>query len=114
MEPSEKKETLTLIHWAGILPAGMLYLAMAPLPYGYYTLLRLIVCGGSVIFSVFGWHYRRPIAYLSVLMAILFNPLIPVHLDKEAWAVIDFITATYHLSAWVILYGNVKAYEEEK
>ena len=39
--------------WA--IPAAMLIIALAPLPYGYYTLLRIVVCGASAFLA---WqHY---------------------------------------------------------
>lgn len=68
----------------------MLLIAFAPLPYGSYTLLRLV----CVI--VFGWAcyaaFERgmvPLAAALGIAVLLFNPIIPVHSDKETWAVLD-------------------------
>ena len=38
-----------LIYLVGLLPAAMLFLAVAELPYGYYTLLRLVVTASSLL-----------------------------------------------------------------
>lgn len=75
--------------WLG--PVVMLLLALAPLPYGYYTMLRFVVCG---IVSYLAWrHYELlglgPWTIGLILTAILFNPIIPIHLPREVWAVID-------------------------
>jgi len=70
--------------------AAMLILGAAPLPYGYYVLLRLVATG------VFFWaavvsHKQKysVLPWLFGLCAILFNPIIQIHFPKEIWAVID-------------------------
>lgn len=105
---TETKENLNFLKWAAWLPAGMLLLAVLPLPYGYYILLRWIVCGSGVIFAIAGWHFLKPLAVLSSLQAILFNPLVPVYLNKEAWSVVDLAAAIYILIAWALLQGRQK------
>lgn len=73
--------------------AGLLLIAIAELPYGYYTFLRLIVFIVSII-CVFEYFEKRNIfVIIFSIVAILFNPLIPVHLDKETWMPIDIITS---------------------
>ena len=69
---------------------GLLLLAIAPLPYGYYELLRFVVCGTfaylvylSVKQQVF-WH--TPV---FAVVAVLFNPIFPIYLDKAIWMGID-------------------------
>uniref|UniRef100_UPI003B5948A4 DUF6804 family protein n=1 Tax=Shewanella gaetbuli TaxID=220752 RepID=UPI003B5948A4 len=69
---------------------GMLLVGLLPLPYGYYTLLRLVACG------VFAWAafitYERKeevLPWLFGLLAIVFNPIIKIHFPKELWAIID-------------------------
>ena len=65
-------------------------------PYGYYTLLRLVVCGTGIYIAVFSFEEERKfIAFLAAFVAILFNPLIPIHLKKEDWVIIDLITAIF-------------------
>ncbi|CAM3297178.1 DUF6804 family protein [Shewanella pealeana] len=71
----------------------LLFLGVAPLPYGYYMLLRLVAT------VVFVWaalvaHQRKNevLPWVFGLCAIVFNPIIKIHLPKELWAVID-ITA---------------------
>jgi hypothetical protein len=69
-----------------------LILSIFNMPYGYYTLLRLIVTVGSVAYCVqFLEKKNMNMVYLFGFIAILFNPLIPVYLNKETWLIIDLI-----------------------
>ena len=73
--------------------AGFLFLGVADLPIGYYTFLRIVVTVGAVM--VMANEYEKGIGFWVVvfgLIAILFNPLIPVYLhDKSAWVLIDVV-----------------------
>jgi len=85
----------------------MLLLAILPIwPYGYYMLLRLVVCGTAVyiaynvkMINKQGWMWTM------VFIALLFNPLIPIHLDKVMWSFIDLIVAV----AFITLVFKMKA-----
>ncbi|MCP6718811.1 MAG: hypothetical protein KJI71_01085 [Patescibacteria group bacterium] len=80
----------------------MLLLAMPSgiWPYGYYVLLRWVVAGAAVfIWWVASELERKNWSWLMIGIAILFNPLIPIYLDKGVWVVIDFIVAILFLIA---------------
>ena len=69
-------------------------------PYGYYTLLRFAVCGTSVYMTLFALEHQKKIwIWASGFVALLFNPLILIHLDKETWVVFDFVAALFMLVA---------------
>ena len=74
---------------------GLLLFSLIDLPIGYYTFLRIVVTIGAV--AVVITEYENGINFWVIvfgLIAILFNPLIPVYLgDKSAWMPIDIITA---------------------
>lgn len=70
--------------------AALLAVAVLPLPYGYYQLLRLVATG------VFAWAaivaFRRGRAghgFGFAVLALLFNPVTPVYLSKVLWTPID-------------------------
>lgn len=73
----------------------LLLLALADLPIGYYTLLRIVVAIGAVAVIVREYEDKINLWILIFgLIAIIFNPLIPVYLtDKSAWVPIDIIAA---------------------
>ena len=82
------------------LAVGFLLLGIFPLPYGYYTLLRLIAC---VVFTwaayvTFG-NKETLLPWAFIILALLFNPVIKVYLSKEIWAVIDACSAIFLLIA---------------
>ncbi|MFC1636345.1 DUF6804 family protein [Planctomycetota bacterium] len=77
-----------------IIAALMLFGALAQWPYGYYQLLRFVVCGVSVYVAVMAYTWKKIWAtWLFGIVAILFNPLVPIHLSRELWQPIDFMTA---------------------
>lgn len=61
--------------------AALLFIGTMPLPYGYYTLLRLVACG-VFTFSAFVAHERNAqvFPWLYGLVALIFNPVIKIHL----------------------------------
>ncbi|MGH7901122.1 MAG: DUF6804 family protein [Thermodesulfobacteriota bacterium] len=63
-------------------------------PYGYYTLLRLVVCGSASYVAFISYSIdKKNWMWVMVFIALLFNPLIPIHLDKTTWLLIDIIVA---------------------
>lgn len=76
----------------------MLFIAILPLPYGYYQLLRFAICGIGAFIAYRAYELkRRSWVWIMGIIAFLFNPLIPVHLDKATWSFIDFIVAIIFL-----------------
>jgi hypothetical protein len=81
-----------------VLPAVVAFIillvAVAPLPYEYYQFLRWVICGASIYIAYKAVEWSRQWAvWLFVPVAILFNPLLPIHLTKEIWQYIDLATA---------------------
>ncbi|MDI9433931.1 MAG: hypothetical protein QM570_19615 [Planctomycetota bacterium] len=75
---------------ASAVAALALFAALGQWPYGYYTVLRFIVCGagGYTAFVLYGWG-RIGLAWLFGFIAVLFNPVVPIHLSRELWQPID-------------------------
>lgn len=72
----------------------MLLLALLPLPIGYYALLRLVV---SLTAAFLTWYsYEKKIkgwVWTMGLIALIFNPLMPLYLGKELWVILDITAA---------------------
>lgn len=79
--------------------AGLLFIGLLDLPIGYYTLLRIAVTIGSVIVVVTEFENGLNFWVITFgLIAILFNPLIPVYLnDKSAWMPFDIVSGLFFL-----------------
>jgi hypothetical protein len=74
--------------------ALMLFGALGYWPYGYYQLLRFVVCGISAYTAFMAYEWQRQwVVWLFGLIAVLFNPLIPILLPRELWQVIDVTCA---------------------
>lgn len=54
-------------------------------PSSYYTLLRIVVCGVATLIALTMYRSRQDTAWIWVVgfIALLFNPLIPIHLDDD-------------------------------
>jgi hypothetical protein len=72
-----------------LVPAAMLFAALLHLPYGYYTLLRLVVCVCAGIVAYQAWPKQPLWTAIFGVVALLFNPLILVRMSREEWAPID-------------------------
>jgi len=82
------------ILWVG--PVVMLLAALLPWPYGYYNLLRFCVCGAAAFLAYQQWtHDNAASKWVVMLVAIafLYNPLVPIHLTREIWTVLNVGTA---------------------
>jgi len=92
----ESKQLKIFLLIAGL----MLCLAVVPIwPYGYYMFLRLVVCGVAAYAAI---KVKKNPSLSShfiplVMMAVLFNPLIPVHLNRLIWLPVDLGGAVYFL-----------------
>lgn len=83
--------------WIFLVPIALLLIGLADMPIGYYTLLRIVVCLVSCLSCYWSYKSDDKIGIATVvfaLMALLFNPFIPIYLhDKDSWAVIDIAAA---------------------
>ena len=79
--------------------AVMLLLAIPSIwPYGYFVILRWVVAGSAYIAYLAYEANRTAWIWTMAIVAILFNPIFPVHLTKEIWIVIDLAVAIIFLS----------------
>ena len=70
-------------------------IALLPMPYGYYTLLRICVsiCGGLTAYIDYNAGRKDIWVWLCIAVAIIFNPIVPVHLSREIWSVLNVLVA---------------------
>jgi hypothetical protein len=71
-----------------------LLLCLAPMPYGYYTLVRFV---SMVVFAVMAYDYwqkkKTSLAVTFGALALLFQPFAKIALGREMWNVVDVIVA---------------------
>lgn len=63
-------------------------------PYNYYVLLRFTIFLSSIIFA-YGFYKSKLTGWALVfgVIAFLFNPIIPIYLNKSHWILIDLTSA---------------------
>ncbi len=71
--------------------AALLFLSVASMPYGYYNFVRIVVCGcaGINCYRLLNAGDKSAWPWIWVVVAILFNPIAPIHMTKEVWMAID-------------------------
>lgn len=73
-----------------LVASGMLFWALADHPYAYFTLLRFVVCAVTAYCAVLANSQKNEQwTWVFSVVAVLFNPIIPVHLNRDIWIVID-------------------------
>jgi hypothetical protein len=73
---------------------------LLPLPYGYYMLLRLFLCGISLYFLTRPRGVRDGEKWVLVGLVVLYNPLVPIELgSKPLWSVVNVATVVWF---WIL------------
>lgn len=75
---------------ARLITIFLLFSALDHHPYGYYTMLRFFVCCVTAYGAYFAMGLqKKEWGWSFGIIAVLFNPFIPVRLSRTTWAVID-------------------------
>ena len=88
------RDQYSLYKVAAIIAAIMLLLALASWPYGYYQFMRIVVCGTAGYGAYLALQAdQHPWLWILGAVAILFNPIVPIHLDRSVWRILDTVSA---------------------
>ena len=77
-----------------LISALMLLIAYCDMDYDYYMILRLVVCLSFLYFTI-NFAVKQDfqgLIWTNVGVAILYNPLWPIRLKEETWAILNGIT----------------------
>lgn len=82
--------------------AVLLLLCLAPMPYGYYLLVRFVA---MMAFAVMAYIYNamknNSLAILFVALTLLFQPYIKIALGRTLWNIVDVIVAVGLIAIWM-------------
>lgn len=87
--------------------AVILLLIAAPgeMPYGYYTFLRIFLCGWGIFTGCKALGSgSRIVTLLAFCVAILFNPVFKVELESEEWVKVDVASMMLVAGLEIVLY----------
>jgi len=83
--------------------AAMMLLCLAPMPYGYFQLVRFVT---MVAFGVMAYlYYARQKTIAAVVfgvLALLFQPIYKIALGRATWNVIDSVVAAFLIGLFVL------------
>ena len=74
-----------------------LFLALLPLPYGYYILLRFLVCFGTIRELFIAASNNTNTTFILIAIAVLYNPIIKMPLGRPIWTIVNVLTALYFI-----------------
>lgn len=82
-------------NWFVILAGVMLILAIPSIwPYGYFQLLRWVVTIVSIYSAYIAYESKNKTwVFIMGAIAVLFNPISPIYLQKGTWVVLDLVTS---------------------
>lgn len=84
--------------------AALLLLALGDWPYGYYQLLRVVVCGVGIygFYTAYRGGRQQVWLWLFGTIAVLWNPVFPIYLERAVWSVLDVVgAAALGVSVWL-------------
>ena len=77
-----------------IILAAMMLLCLAPMPYGYYMMVRFLA---MVVFGVMAYRYYQEkmerMAWVFGILALLFQPFAKIALGRLIWNIVDVLVA---------------------
>lgn len=83
--------------------AALMLLCLAPMPYGYYQLVRFVA---MVAFGIMAYRYyennKTTAATVFAVLALLFQPFIKVVLGRTIWNVIDVMVAVLLIGLFIV------------
>ena len=89
--------------------AALMLLCLAPMPYGYYMLVRFVA---MVAFGLMAYqYYTRQKAIASVtfgVLALLFQPIYKIALGRVTWNVIDVLVAVLLIGLFILERRHLK------
>ena len=111
----KNKNTLTLFLF---IPAGLLIISnLVTFAPGFDAFVKMIICftSGTIIF--YGFKSAKGINETIIifsLILILFNPVFPIHLDKELWLTINLLTSGIYIYGYFNVLKNTKISSNKK
>jgi len=86
-----------------LLPIPLLFWALVPAnPYAYYMFLRIVCCGCFAYNAVVGRRENRgDWTYAFAGLAVIYNPVFRIHLDRTFWVIVNILTIVFLVAALI-------------
>jgi hypothetical protein len=82
-------------NWFTAIAGVMLLLAIPAIwPYGYFQILRWVVTVVAIYNAYIAYELKQNAwMFIMIAIAILFNPMAPIFLQKQTWVILDLISS---------------------
>ena len=111
----KNKNTLALILF---IPAGLLIISnLITVTAGFNAFVKMIICFSSGTIIFYGFKSAKGINETIIifsLILILFNPVFPIHLEKELWLPINLLTSGIYIYGYFNVLENTKISSSKK
>ena len=111
----KNKNTLALFLF---IPAGLLIISnLVTFAPGFDTFVKMIICFSSGTIIFYGFKSAKGINETIIifsLILILFNPVFPIHLEKELWLPINLLTSGIYIYGYFNVLENTKISSSKK
>ena len=111
----KNKNTLALFLF---IPAGLLITSnLITFPVGFDTFVKMIICFSSGTIIFYGFKSAKGINETIIifsLILILFNPVIPIHLERELWLLFNLLTSGIYIYGYFNVLKNCKISSSKK
>lgn len=88
----------------------LLFWALDDHTYGYYSLLRFISFGVGIYLVYLSMSMKQiSWAWIFGMIALIFNPLFPIRLERELWAYVDVISGIIFLASIFYVRENLSS-----
>jgi uncharacterized protein with PQ loop repeat len=72
----------------------LLLLCLAPMPYVFYTIARVVFMIGFAIIGANYWQQKKvELGILFMGLALIFQPVFKIYLGRTLWNILDVIVA---------------------
>lgn len=82
--------------------AALFFLCLANMPYGFYNLVRFVA---MIAFAIYAYVYyekkSNALAITFLSLAVLFQPLLPIHLGRVLWNIVDVVVAIFLIILYI-------------
>lgn len=78
--------------------AALLLLCLAPMPYGYFMLVRFLMMVACGLLS-YSYYQREKMVAAGVfgVLALLFQPIYKIALGRTVWNIVDVVVAVFFI-----------------
>jgi hypothetical protein len=97
-------------NWLTVLAVALLAGSIYPIPYfAYYQLMNWVVVGAALTVAWQAYKTNKTfIMWLFVFIAVVFNPIAPLHLRTDVWHIADVLAILLFVASFFLIEAKKK------